>query len=332
MMSRSSNATRRSDFTLDDGNVTGAMSRFSTEVDIPKPARRRRAALVLAAAILAGMHAPDSASAATLTELFAGASIDAGNARFSNWQLLSLDASAAVAPNLSLVTVTPLASDLANPGLQFAGGGQLGAIGLNNLGLTFRYRVQAIGAMPTSFAGHSLAMTGITFGGDGGLGLITQDSLDLGSAALGSTVALADHVNEFFQFNSATAHAPHLNLTVNVDILLQGTETTDTIALTAFTQRFAQTGPTTLAGDFNQDKKVDGGDFLAWQRGQSPTPLSAADLATWRTNFGANLYATPMAAPALTATPEPTTGSLLMVAAAAIAGGRRRFYRGKRVW
>ena len=34
-----------------------------------------------------------------------------------------------------------------------------------------------------------------------------------------------------------------------------------------------------LAGDFNNDGVVDGADFLAWQRGESPEPLSAADLA-----------------------------------------------------
>ncbi len=38
-------------------------------------------------------------------------------------------------------------------------------------------------------------------------------------------------------------------------------------------------------GDFDGDGDVDGRDFLAWQRGGSPDPLSAADLAEWQTNY-----------------------------------------------
>jgi CubicO group peptidase (beta-lactamase class C family) len=39
-------------------------------------------------------------------------------------------------------------------------------------------------------------------------------------------------------------------------------------------------------GDFNFDGVVDGRDFLAWQRGESPSPLSAGDLAVWQANYG----------------------------------------------
>jgi hypothetical protein len=57
-----------------------------------------------------------------------------------------------------------------------------------------------------------------------------------------------------------------------------------------------------LAGDFNGDNTVDGADFLAWQRGQSPNNGSAADLDLWKTNFG-----TSAAAPAAAAVPEPAS-------------------------
>lgn len=40
------------------------------------------------------------------------------------------------------------------------------------------------------------------------------------------------------------------------------------------------------SGDFDEDGDVDGRDFLAWQRGQSPDPLSPTDLASWQTNYG----------------------------------------------
>ncbi len=41
-------------------------------------------------------------------------------------------------------------------------------------------------------------------------------------------------------------------------------------------------------GNFDGDvpNDVDGNDFLTWQRGNSPTPGSSADLATWQSNYG----------------------------------------------
>ncbi|MBA3480729.1 MAG: hypothetical protein H0T51_02840 [Pirellulales bacterium] len=44
-----------------------------------------------------------------------------------------------------------------------------------------------------------------------------------------------------------------------------------------------------LPGDNDRDGDVDGNDLLAWQRGGSPNPLSAADLNAWKANFGQTL-------------------------------------------
>jgi hypothetical protein len=41
-----------------------------------------------------------------------------------------------------------------------------------------------------------------------------------------------------------------------------------------------------VTGDFDGDGDVDGRDFLAWQRGSSPAPLSNADLVSWQDNYG----------------------------------------------
>ena len=39
-------------------------------------------------------------------------------------------------------------------------------------------------------------------------------------------------------------------------------------------------------GDFDNDGDVDGEDFLVWQRGDSPNPLSEEDLADWQASYG----------------------------------------------
>ncbi|WP_168205418.1 hypothetical protein [Bythopirellula goksoeyrii] len=44
-----------------------------------------------------------------------------------------------------------------------------------------------------------------------------------------------------------------------------------------------------LAGDFDGNNKVNGLDFLKWQRGETPQPLSAAELADWEANYGTNI-------------------------------------------
>ena len=79
--------------------------------------------------------------------------------------------------------------------------------------------------------------------------------------------------------------------------------------------------PTGLAGDFDDDGDVDGADFLEWQRGQSPDPLSADDLGDWLANFG---DASPLTA-SVTAVPEPSTLVLFLMAAAPIRFRRSAF-------
>lgn len=62
-------------------------------------------------------------------------------------------------------------------------------------------------------------------------------------------------------------------------------------------------------GDFNYDGVVDGSDFLVWQRGGSPLPLSPADLNEWKAAMGAT-------AQAANAIPEPATLTLAFLVAA----------------
>ena len=66
----------------------------------------------------------------------------------------------------------------------------------------------------------------------------------------------------------------------------------------------------TLAGDFDLGFEVDGFDFLKWQRGESPNPLSQADLIAWEANYG--VVAALSAASA--AVPEPSSIMLILAA------------------
>jgi len=43
------------------------------------------------------------------------------------------------------------------------------------------------------------------------------------------------------------------------------------------------------SADFDNDGDIDGRDFLFWQRGGSPTPLSSGDLALWQEEYGSGL-------------------------------------------
>jgi hypothetical protein len=74
-------------------------------------------------------------------------------------------------------------------------------------------------------------------------------------------------------------------------------------------------------GDFNGDGKVNGADFLVWQRGGSPNPLSAGDLAAWKSHFGS-------ATAASSAVPEPGILLTAFVAGLALAAvSRKSLYR-----
>lgn len=77
-------------------------------------------------------------------------------------------------------------------------------------------------------------------------------------------------------------------------------------------------------GDFDQDGDVDGGDFLKWQRGESPNVLSSLDLADWQTNFGT----TSGPAIAAAAVPEPSSSSLLVCLI--VSAWRPRYLRSSR--
>jgi hypothetical protein len=240
--------------------------------------------------------------AATLAELFNGSSLTVGNTRFSNWELIALDATATQAPLLSQITVTPLTNDLTHPGLSYAANGQLATLGINAIDFIFRYRVQALTGSK-AYVDQSLELTNGAVGAAGGLAYLSQELADQLGGDLGATLVMQDGQSDFFQFFDDANFAHRFSVNVSTNIFLTGMSATDTVTVSTFNQRFAQTGPQSTAGDFDFDGDVDGHDFMIWQRGGSPLPKSATDLAAWQANYGTVAAATAN----LSAIPEPST-------------------------
>lgn len=63
-------------------------------------------------------------------------------------------------------------------------------------------------------------------------------------------------------------------------------------------------------GDFDFDQDVDATDFLLWQRGGSPNPLSPSDLVDWEEQYGVGVSTV---ASVHTAAPEPSTVVILIL-------------------
>jgi T5SS/PEP-CTERM-associated repeat protein len=137
--------------------------------------------------------------------------------------------------------------------------------------------------------------------GDSFVNLTTGGMLALWGDAddsLAQFLGLASGTDAIRYWNASLAGwTPLTDATLGVDYTLQYQTTGD---LNGYT--FLTVG---IVGDLNYDRRVDGADLLAWQRGNLPTPHSPDDLAAWRANFG--LVAT---TPATTAVPEPGTCAL----------------------
>jgi len=68
-----------------------------------------------------------------------------------------------------------------------------------------------------------------------------------------------------------------------------------------------------VAGDFDADAGIDGFDFLAWQRGESPNNGSTGDLAAWEQFFGEVGAPLSGLAAGVGAVPEPSSSLLLFM-------------------
>jgi hypothetical protein len=291
-----------------------------------------RRLLLIAVCLLA--HGPfnQSADGATLAELLNGASINLGNSRFSNWQLISLSSTATESPDLSQIMVTPLVNDPSNPGLQFLANGQLAASGINSIDFVFKFRIDAMPGGKT-ITSHALALTDITLGSTGGLAEITDEISGSSGNSLDPAIVFS-HMGSIFTQPSNFAQQSTVFVTTNV--LLNGLSATDAVNLEVFTQRFSQTGPAFLAADFDEDGNVDGGDLAKWKLGfgvkinathaqgdaNADGAVNGGDLLVWQRQLGSAASAAAVAASA--AVPEPSTAILVLMGSALAGSFRRR--------
>ena len=85
----------------------------------------------------------------------------------------------------------------------------------------------------------------------------------------------------------------------------------------SYLQSQSFTGRRAGDGDFDGDGDVDGRDFLVWQRGESPNPLSAGDLTLWQDTYGTGGLA------AVVAVPEPSSVMLVLGCVFSMVGATR---------
>lgn len=222
-----------------------------------------------------------SATAASLSSLFGGGFIDAGGSRFSNWELLTLDATAATSPDLSQITVNPLSNDPTQPGLSYVANGQLATQGINAIELSFRFRVQALPG-GKAYLGQSLNLTNLTIGAGTGLVYISEEIADPIGADLGASLVMADNGTNFFQLSDDATFAQRFSMIVSTNVFLTGLSAADAVNLSTFTQHFTQTGTQILSGDYNANGSVDAADYVVWRK----TDGSQAGYNLWKANFG----------------------------------------------
>jgi hypothetical protein len=279
--------------------------------------------LVLGACFCVDSSADRTAAGATLQELFDGGSLIVGDARFSNWELNSLSSTAG-SPNLTQITAVPLLNDLANPGLLFAANGQLAVSGVNSIDLMFTYRVQTLSS-DAAFANHALALTGVNFGGDGGLAFVADDLRDDSGGDFEPTLVIDDKATNFVLRHDRSEFAPQSAMSVTTSVFVGGLSATDAVHLASFTQRFSRTGLAFASSDFDEDGDVDAADLAIWKVGFGATgdvthrqgdadgdhDVDGADLLIWQRQLTAGLPVAEAAA----AVPEPR-GFLLMALAA----------------
>lgn len=120
--------------------------------------------------------------------------------------------------------------------------------------------------------------------------------------------------NEFALFGPAESpQKPIQAITDTDDTLLLGSLPIGKLTFELLT-------PQSVAGDFDGNSNVDGGDYLMWQRGEVTSPPSASDLADWDQNYGSSFTLSAFSA----SVPEPTSRLLIGMAVVCVATARHK--------
>jgi hypothetical protein len=265
----------------------------------------------------------------TLQHLFDGESIALGNARFSNWELVSATATDETLPDFSQIEVLPNI-DLVATRLDFFAHNQLSIAGANSLDLTFKFDVESLDpARP--FSSHILEFTSLTQSADNSLVFISDELSAPPATDVATTLVISDETSSFVHEFDFANFAPRRAITMVTNIFASGLTDDDLVQLHSFGQSYFQSGPDLLAGDFNNDGEVDAADYTVWRDNlgaPAGTLFNDVDgvvvgleqFATWKANFGRAGGGAVVAAPL----PEPATAFLALLASLAC-GARVRF-------
>jgi hypothetical protein len=181
------------------------------------------------------------AQAATLADLFSGQSLVVGDKVFTGWTL----GQNPNLVNLSQIDVTTLTDQPLNPGIKYTvTGDALKVSDTNKIDLSFNYTVSTTSAQ-TLIKDNSLALTGYSFMGNGGL-IAIGESL----GPLGSKLVYFDNKNDDQQLTDLVNFPqPQFSLPVSTTIQVNGDFAGDMANVTMFEQRFSQVPePLTMLG------------------------------------------------------------------------------------
>ena len=126
-----------------------------------------------------------------------------------------------------------------------------------------------------------------------------SSNVDFGTLEIDVTSTIAGYLDGSLS-NFGWALVPFANGTNGIDFFTSEFEDFD---LRPSLQIFLEKAP----GDFDRDGEVDGTDYLVWQRGFSPDPLSPTDLENWQTGYSSGSAESPGAT-----IPEPSAWFLIL--------------------
>ncbi|MGK7943624.1 MAG: hypothetical protein AB4058_04065 [Microcystaceae cyanobacterium] len=179
----------------------------------------------------------DSNPICTLQELFDGGSILIDNGLFSQWDLLSVNATGQV-PDFSLVEVIPLNSNPNELKLSYQFNGQLTVSDLNILDLQLAFNLATI-SNTVSIEGTSLEIADFSFAqSEGGAIDILEEIFDNSNQIVAGLSVFAE--NDDSELFDSVQFEPQSSLSLETSFFLVTDEENDMVALNTFEQSFYQ--------------------------------------------------------------------------------------------